>query len=150
LLADLGLFDTLLAELPGILTWAVAGCLAWQRDGRVRLPRIVRVATAEYKAEQDLLGPFLADCCILSTAEWVAFDELYVTYEGFAKRANERPLTKTKLGRELTERGFKEKREKGQRGRLGVRLRLDSDPRPPDEDVATDQEYRDNDEEPPW
>src|SRR5205807_894309 len=30
---DKGLLSKLKAEAPGILAWAVRGCLAWQRDG---------------------------------------------------------------------------------------------------------------------
>jgi putative DNA primase/helicase len=49
-------------ELGGILAWAVEGCLAWQREGLGMAP-IVRAATADYFAEQDLLAQWLAERC---------------------------------------------------------------------------------------
>ena len=51
-------------ELPGILTWAVQGCLAWQQYG-LQPPAEVRTATDRYQAEMDVLAAFLADCCVL-------------------------------------------------------------------------------------
>jgi len=72
-LADPLLYDVLVSELPGILTWAVAGCVAWQQTGRLRLPRLVRVATGEYQVEQDVLGPFLESCCVVDRAAWVEY-----------------------------------------------------------------------------
>ncbi|OAI54010.1 hypothetical protein AYO44_03770 [Planctomycetaceae bacterium SCGC AG-212-F19] len=61
---DPHLSEKLKAELPGILNWALAGCMAWQREGLCE-PAEVKAATAAYQAEQDLLGGFLAECCTL-------------------------------------------------------------------------------------
>ena len=63
-LADLGLESKLTEELPGILAWAVRGCLQWQKQG-LKPPQIVQDATEVYKAEQDALGQFIEDCCVL-------------------------------------------------------------------------------------
>lgn len=52
----------LLAELPGILAWAVRGCLAWQREG-LAPPEIVQAATEEYRKEMDQFGNWLAERC---------------------------------------------------------------------------------------
>jgi P4 family phage/plasmid primase-like protien len=49
-------------ELPGILNWAIAGCLAWRRDG-MQEPAIVRAATEGYAEEQDEVQQFLDDFC---------------------------------------------------------------------------------------
>jgi putative DNA primase/helicase len=59
---DHGLADHLRAELPGILQWAVEGCLAWQREGLGK-PEVVKAATDEYFAEQDLLAQWLGERC---------------------------------------------------------------------------------------
>lgn len=55
--ADTGLFEKLRNELPGILSWAVRGCIAWQRDG-LGEPAAVRDATNAYQDESDVLGEF--------------------------------------------------------------------------------------------
>lgn len=47
----------LLTERDGILGWALAGCLAWQREG-LRPPASVLKATAEYFDEEDAIGEF--------------------------------------------------------------------------------------------
>ena len=57
-LQDPDLANTLLTELPGVLNWAIEGCLKWQREG-LHIPKIIKVATDEYRAEQDVLRPFL-------------------------------------------------------------------------------------------
>ncbi len=51
-------------ELPGILSWAIAGCRDWQRHGLGEPPE-VRIARADYRDEMDTLGEFLAGCCVL-------------------------------------------------------------------------------------
>jgi hypothetical protein len=57
---DKELLAKLRAELPGILAWAVRGCLEWQRKG-LDVPEEVTVATAEYREDQDFFGAFIED-----------------------------------------------------------------------------------------
>ena len=59
---DTGLVDALRAELPGILAWAIQGCLDWQEIG-LQPPPIVTKATDEYFEAQDSLAEWLADRC---------------------------------------------------------------------------------------
>ena len=59
---DRRLLETLQEEAPGILAWAVRGSLAWQRDG-LNAPPAVAGAGHAYRAAQDAVGLFLADCC---------------------------------------------------------------------------------------
>jgi len=56
---DKTLMDKLKAELPGILAWAVEGCLRRQAEG-LRRPGAVTDATAVYHTQIDALGEFLA------------------------------------------------------------------------------------------
>ena len=92
-------------ELPGILNWALHGCLAWQRDG-LGIPQEVQAATEAYRVEEDILAGFLDDCCTTGSEEKVTANALYVTYTNWCKDSGERPLTKTALGLRLAERGF--------------------------------------------
>lgn len=62
---DPHLLAKLLAELPGILAWAVEGCLLWQRDGLGSSEKITE-ATSAYRDESDVLGPFLLECCVVN------------------------------------------------------------------------------------
>ncbi len=50
------------AEADGIVQWAVEGCLQYQRLGLGDC-RAVDDATRTYRAEEDHLGRFLAECC---------------------------------------------------------------------------------------
>jgi putative DNA primase/helicase len=59
---DKKLEDKLRDEWPGILRWAIDGCLAWQRSGLVRA-EVVLDATAEYFSEQDTFRQWIEDCC---------------------------------------------------------------------------------------
>jgi putative DNA primase/helicase len=145
-LADPGLSATLLGELPGILAWAVRGCLAWQQDGAIVLPKIVRVATSAYRHEQDRLGEFLEDCIIVESAAWISTTELYSRYEtwAFQNESKKAVLSKKALGLELAARGFRPGKQHGARGWEGLRLRTEADPVPADHDDQRD----DNDQLP--
>ena len=62
---DYDLPDKLAKEMPGVLRWAVEGCMKWQTEG-LRAPEAVKAATAEYREDMDILGPFIDEivCCI--------------------------------------------------------------------------------------
>jgi putative DNA primase/helicase len=76
---DPHLLDKLLAELPGILAWAVEGCRLWQRDG-LGTSRRVTEATSSYMDEGDLLGPFLIERCTVTEAAKVTRAAVYATF----------------------------------------------------------------------
>jgi putative DNA primase/helicase len=58
------LLDRLRMELPGILAWAVRGCLDWQKEG-LKEPEAVTKAVKAYQQEMDSIGQFLQECCYL-------------------------------------------------------------------------------------
>jgi putative DNA primase/helicase len=60
--ADKNLGEKLLKELPGVLAWAVRGCLAWQREG-LKIPDAVQAATNEYRADEDNVALFYKEGC---------------------------------------------------------------------------------------
>ena len=110
---DRNLKDTLTGELDGILTWAVAGCLAYQRDG-LAFPESVTAATAEYRHETDAIGRFIEDRCAVGeyVQGWVR--DLYAELKNWCAETGEEPMTMTAFGRRLVELGFrKKKKEKG-------------------------------------
>ncbi len=103
--ADTELAATLEAELPGILAWAVEGCLEWQRDGLGHAEAVDR-ATREYREDEDVLGAFLAERCQLESRGEVTATALREAYEKFCEELGERPLAPHVLGRELARRGI--------------------------------------------
>jgi len=125
---DRHLAERLIAEEgPGILTWMVRGCMAWQKNG-LGTPEEVRSATATYRVEQDALGAFLRERCILEPAASVTVTALYDAYTSWASTSGERrPWSKRELHARLTERGVKDGRRGDARLWRGVRLRTATD-----------------------
>jgi putative DNA primase/helicase len=93
------------AEAPGILRWAVEGCLRWIADG-LGTPEKVKIATEEYRAEMDAVGAFLEDCCRLHADGMATSKALYGTYAAWAERNAEKPMAKRTFGLRLRERGL--------------------------------------------
>jgi P4 family phage/plasmid primase-like protien len=58
-----GMEDVLKVEWPGILRWAIDGCVQWQEVG-LAPPATVRAATDVYFQEQDAMSGFLAENCM--------------------------------------------------------------------------------------
>jgi putative DNA primase/helicase len=83
---DPDLAQKLKAEWPGILQWAVNGCLEWRGLG-LQPPEAVRRATEDYlQAEDDILS-WTADCCCTGepTAQ-AKCSELYTSWKEWAER----------------------------------------------------------------
>lgn len=123
---DRNLLDTLVGELPGILAWALDGCLAWQREG-LGTPAIVRTATDEYRADSDAIGTFLEECCETDSTDSSLRERassLYEAYSAWSLRNGNRPTNGTVFGRRLGALGFrKSKNGNGFIERVGVGLR---------------------------
>jgi len=73
---DPDLLEKLRAELPGILRWAVEGCLQWQADG-LNMPSAVVDATAGYRAEMSELAEFIQARCRLARGARTTKEEFY-------------------------------------------------------------------------
>lgn len=119
--ADHELPEKLRGELPGILAWAVRGCLEWQRDG-LSTPEAVIAATDHYREEADDFRRFLLDCCVVRDDGTETSAELYRRYLGWCDVEGipqaER-LTSKALGSRLTAR-FQSCKKNGQRAYRGV------------------------------
>lgn len=118
---DKSLIDKLSAEMPGILAWAVQGCLEWQRDG-LGIPDEVRDATQGYREEMDRLSDFIAESCVVGPETRAPASELYEVYKIWAQLSGEEPMSQTKFGRQLSDRGFVAERDtnSGRMNRLGI------------------------------
>lgn len=92
-------------ELPGILNWALRGCLDWQRQG-LNPPAKVRAATQAYREEMDVFGQFLKECCLIQAGAKVFASDLKSAYQAWCAANGVREESQTKLGRYLTAKGF--------------------------------------------
>ena len=93
------------SELPGILNWAVEGCLEWQRDG-LGVPDEVIKATREYETEQDTFSMFLEEKCVRAPNARVLSLALYREYKVWAEEHGETPATHKTFASLMSERSF--------------------------------------------
>ena len=109
---DKNLSYKLRAELPGILNWAIEGCLEWQDDG-LTTPKVILDATKEYQTEMDRINSWMEDCCSSSASNHnsVKSSDLYKSYKSWADDNGEWRMNQRILGTKLAERGFQKRRE---------------------------------------
>jgi len=108
-------------ELSGILNWALAGYDEWRRTG-LGVPTAVRTATAAYRESQDVIGQFIAECCVVSENARATRAELYTAYTTWCDTNHERAIGTRALCEELRRRGFDEWKSDGVRGWSGIGL----------------------------
>ncbi len=102
----------LLHEAEGIVAWAVAGAVRWHREGLGR-PEIIEKARALWRESMDILGEFLAQCCVQNDGDGEAA-QLYSRYAWWCEKNGHQPLSATAFGLRLFDRGFsKERRRQG-------------------------------------
>jgi putative DNA primase/helicase len=107
-------------ELPGILNWVIEGCRDWQQNG-LGVPAVVSDATKEYRDEMDFLAEFIADQCVVGPKCEAGATALYDRYRIWAQVNREEPISQTKLGRQLQNRGFGSGKDaKGCKTRIGI------------------------------
>jgi len=102
---DAALPAKLRAELPGILAWAVMGWQDFQRRG-LDAPAAVAQATADYRAESDILGQFMDDRCTVAPANTARAGELYGAFKDWATTNSLRALSGVRFDRAMKDRGF--------------------------------------------
>lgn len=123
---DSDLPDKLKAELPGILAWAVRGCLEWQEQG-LNAPAEVRAATQAYKDDMDVLGDFIEQCCTEGPNYVVEATALYEAYKLWAEKSGERKLSQKLFGQKLRERGFEAAKDDRSRRATFLRIRINTE-----------------------
>lgn len=117
-----GLISRFEQELPGILYWAVQGCLKWQKDG-LMVPNEVKDATQEYRREADILPQFLDDCCIAEKTARVASKKLFEAYKSWAVENEDEILKQKAFGTLLKTGGFKASKSNATRYWNGLQLK---------------------------
>jgi putative DNA primase/helicase len=120
---DPHLLSKLTAELPGILAWAVRGCLDWQQSG-MREPDVVKAFTEEYRSESDFMGLFLSERCEFGPSDYtVRPGTLYEAYKDWCGQRGERFRGQSVFSRYIKEqRGIESKTTNGYPHYVGVRL----------------------------
>ena len=120
---DPRLTEKLLAERDGILAWAVAGCLAWQREG-LKPPASVLAATEEYFEAEDAIGQWIEERCLLANTHREGVSELFSDWREWAERAGEYVGSVKRFSELMATRKFEKCRlTGGARGIAGISLR---------------------------
>jgi putative DNA primase/helicase len=119
---DPHLAEKLRAEWPGILAWAVEGCLSWQAEG-LAAPKAVLDATDAYLDGEDALTAWIDECCIRDPGGWELSQALFTSWRAWADRAGEKPGHRNGLAERLEKKGFLAKRTRAARGIEGLRLK---------------------------
>ena len=123
---DKDLPEKLKAEWPGILAWAIKGCLAWQADG-LKPPPAVVAATEEYLGAEDGAGNWLEDCCIEHAGLHTGAGALYGSWKAWAEQTGEHVGSQKSFSQRLIGKGFEARRlHDGKAGFVGIGLKITS------------------------
>jgi putative DNA primase/helicase len=96
-------------EWPGILAWAVRGCLEWQEMG-LCAPEEVVAATRDYREEMDMIGAWLTERCVVTAHARVQASAAYHDYTKWTDARGARPMSLMSFSRKLTDRGFEKRK----------------------------------------
>ena len=108
---DTRLKEKLLAELPGILNWCLAGFVQWNDTKKgLQPPASVLAATKGYRAENDVLGAWQAECCLVDAHAVATASGLYASFRTFCEQRGEHATTGKAFGQELERRGLTSER----------------------------------------
>ena len=92
----------LLAELPGIFSWAIEG---WRRlldQVEFTVPESSREAREDLEDSSDPIIPFLKNCCVIGPEQYVTVDDAYASYVKFCESIGDRNVcNKIAFGRKL-------------------------------------------------
>jgi putative DNA primase/helicase len=103
----------LLAELPGILNWALEGYREWADQG-LRPPLAVRAATESYRQESDILAHFIEEELVKLRADQAGNTggEIYNAYKLWCQENGEKQIDNRQFAAALQERGFTKKKDR--------------------------------------
>ena len=123
---DERLGEKLQTEWPGILSWMIAGCAAWQRHG-LAPPSAVKAATASYLEAEDTLGCWVDEAGDRDPDAFETTAALFQAWRKHAGKSGEYVGSIKKFSQRLEERGetiglSKGRDREGRRGFFGLRL----------------------------
>ena len=102
---DRMLCDRLKGEASAILNWCLEGYRKYESEG-LNPPNEVLAAVKDYRAEQDLIGKFLDECCETGDEHVIKCSDLRNRYNTWCLENGEKPMTSQMFGRRIAEQGF--------------------------------------------
>ncbi len=139
---DHGLEAKLVAELPGILVWALQGLRRLRERGRFVQPRASAEAVRLMEDLSSPIGTFFRDRCIFGPTEYEPVKTMYDAWRKWCEEhGRDQPGTEQMFGRDMAAaapqvRVSRPRLPDGTRQRryVGVRLRQHTDPEPEGDD----------------
>lgn len=99
---DVTLTDQLLAELPGILLWAIEGWKRLRQRGRFVQPKSGEDAIRDMEDLASPVGAFIRDRCIVGVGHRAWVDDLYNAWKAWCEQDGRNAVsTKQAFGRDL-------------------------------------------------
>ena len=120
---DKDLKDKLTTEKEGILNWLIAGAKSWYTDG-LNIPETVRLATDEFKQDQDVVGDFIDVCLVRDDSANTIIKDLYKLYSLWCEHSGDELCDSKNFSVKLAENGIvsSTKRIQKQRAKKGIRF----------------------------
>ena len=98
-------------NLEAILSWCVEGAVLWWRDGLGDTPPAIKKVMGDYYNDNDLLGQFLDECCIINDKEKIKTKELLKAFNYWLSDGQAgRSVTLRTFTEQMENRGFKKHR----------------------------------------
>jgi putative DNA primase/helicase len=88
------------AEWPGILAWAITGCVEWREIG-LAPPSAVTEAIESYLTDEDAVGRFIAERCECHPHFKEESQSLYAEWKRFSEASGEAILSQKSFNQKL-------------------------------------------------
>jgi len=111
--------EKLVAEWPGILAWAIEGCLDWQQVG-LKPPEAVVAATDDYFEAEDTFGRWIEECCETGASFSAGSTELFASWKAWTEADGEDAGSVKRFSEALSARGFEKFKTSAIRGFRGI------------------------------
>ena len=98
---DKTLTDRLLAELPSILLWTIAGWQRLRERGYFVQPDAGRELLEEMEDLSSPVGAFVKECCVVGVGRQIARADLYAAWRGWCEERGREPGEAATFGRNL-------------------------------------------------
>ncbi len=121
---DFHLESKLLEERAGILNWLIEGCQLWLKE-RLRPSKEILDASENYRIENDTIGAFIDECCVLGGGLTVTKKTIYRAYKSWCLETSQFAYNPKNLKNKLEVHGVAEYRTNAVRGYVGISLNSD-------------------------
>jgi len=126
--------------LTAVVTWAIEGYFAYQREG-LAIPVEADQAKDNYRMAMNPLQDFIEECCRVDSNAKVQPKPLFDAYRRWCERYERKPLSQRDFVDHMKALGFDQKKGKG-RAWIGIGLEGDRNPDPRDWDADYLEKYR--------